>query len=602
MLGIDLLEAQPAKVPITFYPSEGLSGDIFVPAGTQVAADGTEEHDVVTFETMEGFSVINSSIVGIYSVDPKEDAIYDHSTDLKEGRSFTIFNGENVQKHALYLGHSDLFKINSNTKIKIIFIFNKKITQENLENNQTVLKHCTWNYWNGKTRETFAAGDPVIDIIKRKISVELTRGGEIKEEEVNGLSSLWIEMRTQSIDNLLPSIEDNEGLKSITGIKVNVDTASTDLVPDAGFYNSFPLDVAEEFYPFGTQPRIFDTFHLASREAFSKKGAKVTMAFTFTITISSLPTAIISWEYWNGTQWRPLSINYLFSWEEISEPDNVRLKEILEQKFKIEWIETAQIQRTDDDRTINASAAGNSLSLKLNESKTEVILKIDNVRTFKFMAKQEDKKLNIYDKYDTTFPATLAFEVPEDFEACDINGASNFWIRARLMNNGYGGDKYSEDADKKWTTTYNPPLISRSGVHISYTLAEADLQHCVTHNNLEYEDITEKIGSTGGFDIFQPLLKNEYAIYLGFEEPLNDGSYSAFFSVSSSSSADRKADLSWQYLTEDPPITRTRLKSCFKPEIIRNLSRGAILSSSWDPLVKRLSINSASIATGSRAC
>ncbi len=85
---------------------------------------------------------------------------------------------------------------------------------------------------------------------------------------------------------------------------------------------------------------------------------------------------------------------FLFSWDEILGNDSVRL-DFLKQKFSIDWIKTAKIEKTDD-RTIIVSTEKNSLLLKLNNEKTKLNLEIDDGRTDEFITKTENNKLNIY--------------------------------------------------------------------------------------------------------------------------------------------------------------------------------------------------------------
>ncbi len=89
---------------------------------------------------------------------------------------------------------------------------------------------------------------------------------------------------------------------------------------------------------------------------------------------------------------------YLFSWDEIPGNDNGKLIEFLKQKFEIDWVKTEEIEKIDNGNTIKVTTEINHLSLNLNKEKTEIIFKIDDDRTDKFMARMENGKLNIYDK------------------------------------------------------------------------------------------------------------------------------------------------------------------------------------------------------------
>ncbi|MGH7792437.1 MAG: hypothetical protein ACREOB_09010, partial [Thermodesulfobacteriota bacterium] len=69
-----------------------------------------------------------------------------------------------------------------------------------------------------------------------------------------------------------------------------------------------------KIYPFGNQPRLYDTFYIGSQEAFSKKGAIITLGFSLTQLdttnnqLSPAPDPRLSWEYWNGKGWQAITI------------------------------------------------------------------------------------------------------------------------------------------------------------------------------------------------------------------------------------------------------------------------------------------------------
>jgi hypothetical protein len=64
---------------------------------------------------------------------------------------------------------------------------------------------------------------------------------------------------------------------------------------------------------FGSQPKLYDTFYLASKEAFSKKGAKISLFFSLSILDTSNDPSLsldpqLAWEYWDGKGWQALTI------------------------------------------------------------------------------------------------------------------------------------------------------------------------------------------------------------------------------------------------------------------------------------------------------
>lgn len=88
---------------------------------------------------------------------------------------------------------------------------------------------------------------------------------------------------------------------------------------------------------------------------------------------------------------------YLFSWNKIPGNDNERLIIFLNRHFDIEWVKSAEIEKINGGRAIKISTGKKSLSLTLYNENTKVCLKIDDGRTYEFIVKTENSKLNIYD-------------------------------------------------------------------------------------------------------------------------------------------------------------------------------------------------------------
>jgi|GEM_PF-2677163 len=86
---------------------------------------------------------------------------------------------------------------------------------------------------------------------------------------------------------------------------------------------------------------------------------------------------------------------YLFSWKNIPGNDNGRLIEFLIQNFGIEWVRAAKITKSDDDMTIEVDTGTNVLSLKLDEKRSKVTLKIDNFENKKISMNLENGEIYI---------------------------------------------------------------------------------------------------------------------------------------------------------------------------------------------------------------
>lgn len=85
----------------------------------------------------------------------------------------------------------------------------------------------------------------------------------------------------------------------------------------------------------------------------------------------------------------------LFSWDKIPGNDNGRLIRFLERNFDIDWIKTANFEKTEEGRTIRVFTEEHFLLLRLNYEKTKANLEIDDGRTAEFSVKMKKGKLNI---------------------------------------------------------------------------------------------------------------------------------------------------------------------------------------------------------------
>ena len=86
------------------------------------------------------------------------------------------------------------------------------------------------------------------------------------------------------------------------------------------------IKVTPKIKPFGELPQVFDAFYIASDEAFSKKGAEVTLKIDSELHKPEPPNPVptdfqtkikaaieklnpvLSWEYWNGKSWRGIRV------------------------------------------------------------------------------------------------------------------------------------------------------------------------------------------------------------------------------------------------------------------------------------------------------
>ena len=74
----------------------------------------------------------------------------------------------------------------------------------------------------------------------------------------------------------------------------------------------------------------------------------------------------------------------VFLWQDVPGVDNHRLIDFLKQKFDIDWLEKAEIIKSDDRNTIRISRGRKSIMIKLNDKKDKAILTINRKKEYEF--------------------------------------------------------------------------------------------------------------------------------------------------------------------------------------------------------------------------
>jgi hypothetical protein len=316
LLGLRQVPPQPAEAVAAFILAKDAGGSVTIPAATQVAVGKTEEHGELVFETEEVIVAVPAKLTALYSAIPApdrgEEKIHRHSEALADGRSFELFHDEvNVQDHALYIGHGELLQLASGGRITLAGL------------PPGLADQLEWSY------TTPGGGLGSFTAVASAAGVELTTATgrpATAASTVHNLTSTWIKASPATLSDgsstLLQVHESalkNEirmGVASLPGAAI---------LPRMAVAGDVPLDLTTEaggnfktaLLPFGDRPAALATFHLASDEVFSKKGATVTLAVSSAppvagdahvihgsgTTNAALPQPGLSWEYWNGRGW-----------------------------------------------------------------------------------------------------------------------------------------------------------------------------------------------------------------------------------------------------------------------------------------------------------
>jgi hypothetical protein len=93
-----------------------------------------------------------------------------------------------------------------------------------------------------------------------------------------------------------------------------------------------------------------------------------------------------------------------FSWDSVPGKDNEELIRFLMADLDIDWVENAEIRKSNDGMIISISNFGENLAkIKMDEYKKKAILKTSDGRTYNLKVKTENGKLNIYGSFFIRF-------------------------------------------------------------------------------------------------------------------------------------------------------------------------------------------------------
>ena len=314
MLAIPLLPAQAARVPVVFQLTPNIPVDVTVSADSQlaaqpppsapspIAAGAVSDPAPVLFFTEQTVTLARAKLTSLYSVDPGSDTYADHSATLTDG--FTVFGDMERTEHGIYLGHDRLFKLGGHEITLLLQCTLDAAPQKPLDVHWQYLSEVGWITLQRAEEEDTTRGLTH----DGQIALRLNCGPDAKKETFHGRTTYWVR------GTLNTPVIRGENLRhnpiTLNDLRIRVKFKKTDLLPEAAFADSTRLDVTKDFYPFGQQPTTFNTFYVASAEAFQRGGARVHIDVELSVkgeSNSGNSTAMM-WEFYGGGRWQKLGI------------------------------------------------------------------------------------------------------------------------------------------------------------------------------------------------------------------------------------------------------------------------------------------------------
>lgn len=296
LIGTQILPPQPARVPLTFSLATGAKVDALVPARTQVAASATagEENEVV-FETEHDLVVTTAQLQAVFVRQPETDCYSDYTQKATgiEDAAFSVFIAEVPIEHSLYLACDELFTLPEPKRVTLTINSRQAAVLAGLP--------ITWSYWDGATWQGLSSSSSSPNLWQ----VTIANLPIPAPRALDGIEARWLRAQLNH-----GSIQSLTSLPTIDQIAAKVEiNRSQQIAPDLCFFNTNPIDLSKDFYPFGEQPRFNDTLYIASKEAFARPGAKVKVVVTLStgLNFKTDGGVDVTWEAWDGHDWQFLT-------------------------------------------------------------------------------------------------------------------------------------------------------------------------------------------------------------------------------------------------------------------------------------------------------
>lgn len=173
----------------------------------------------------------------------------------------------------------------------------------------TLKQDLRFDYEPSATVKLYTALRPPTNLGPEETDVEVASQEDLKVHK-GSHATLFRREKSESVKEILDARQDANSSPPLTNT-LTLERVSAASKP---FYlQGDVIEITPKINPFGKLPVIFDTFYIASDEAFSKRGAQITLHLDavwndFNPVPLPAPDPVLSWEYWNGKSWRGIRV------------------------------------------------------------------------------------------------------------------------------------------------------------------------------------------------------------------------------------------------------------------------------------------------------
>jgi hypothetical protein len=514
---------QPARVPLTFHLAQGSTSEAIVPAHTQISAPpGQDNAEEVVFETDQELVVTTVRLESIYVRQPDKDLFYkcfDTVTGQTE-EAFPIFEGKYPIDHILYIGCKELFSLPQLKKLTLSAQTDSKSSAQTLSSIPLSQSSSTqspstptlkWSYWDG-TQWQILQIPPSSEFNQNPWNVSFSNIPPMMSCVVDGQDECWIQARLQPILTTSSSIQSIECQAEIEFISIPVQC----------FYNTISLDLNKEFYPFGEDPRLNDTFYIALSEEFFNTGGEFQPESTIKIRAILAADKFdssdleIAWEFGDGTEWK--RIGDVVQWKDNQKAIDFTSSNSAEATFLLPKQLLPSMANGQSGHWLRARITKGSYN---QSSSSRIFTYYEDAALLEEEAAQASQSITVYDAGSLRENDIIRIQSEESNkqnikEECTVQKIENtkLTLTKSLKNNYAIGHKVLRKVTISETITQkpNPPLLK--SLELTYTLTIKKRAVYCTYNDFAYLS-----SSSRSLNPFTPTLDLKPTLYLGFSQP-----------------------------------------------------------------------------------
>jgi hypothetical protein len=511
---IEAYSINVTKDKIYQSPSNVISVAPVTPFWTTLLYDAKEENKEIFVGSTEGLSEGDTLII-----EKSEYAIVSEASDSKikllhklkknhnahssveKVTTFELFEGKNLQEHILYLGHEDLFNIESKVNIELIISeWNSKFGDDRFVN---------WQYWgerigvqNNEERKTLDWYDfETVGSDEQDNKIILTKNNtdEFREREINGIKSRWIRCKAKDINKTKD---------------ISLDVIQIGMTGRAALISKYltlpPIAIRGVGKEFGERLSAADTKTIGKLLLFKDRLDDLAKI---------LSKEKKSFEYYKEKAENILEnaqkriLDEAYEDMEIGEvaiqgmlPDAAFYNDVpldltsVNGQFKTFIYPFGKTPRLLDTFYIASQEAFSKIGANIT-LQIKVLMESEGSPTpdpslsweywdgkgwTQLPGIKEDFKIDASNSFSSKLVTVTINDFPE-VKPTKVNGQENLWIRVRLIGGHYGqeviiaGDNISQGK-------VTPPIITSLFINYDYNNNFQNIQHLLTHNNLNFID------------------------------------------------------------------------------------------------------------------